>query len=74
MNIVVGGYYKHYKNTCYLYKLVNECTVQIDGVWQPAIIYKREYDDVETLYVRTKEEFMKKFDKIEVGHHIPSTK
>lgn len=68
MSVEIDEYYKHYKNTCYLYKIVDECKIQIDNVWKPAVIYRREYDSNDgDLYVRSVEEFLLKFNKVDVS-------
>ncbi|RXJ86309.1 DUF1653 domain-containing protein [Arcobacter sp. CECT 8985] len=49
--------YIHYKNLK-TYIPINICKIQKNDIWIEAIIYKA---DDESLYVRDKEEFLKKF-------------
>lgn len=51
--------YKHYKNGL-TYIPVDECKIQENDIWVKAVIYKT---DTEELFVRSKEEFKKKFSK-----------
>jgi len=66
MGINTGDLFRHYRNGV-IYEVVNnDMAIQQNDVWVPAIGYKiYEDNNNKTVYVRSLQEFNKKFIKIE---------
>jgi len=60
-------FYEHYKNKKN-YILVDKCMIQENDIWVAAVRY-REFNG-EIFYVRTEQEFYKKFKIIKAGGEI----
>lgn len=64
--IIEGDVFKHYKNTCYFYCIQDFAKIQKDNIWIDAVIYTRLYDSPNIKFVRSKEEFIQKFNKVQI--------
>lgn len=62
----IGDVFKHYKNTCYFYCIQDFAKIQKDNIWIDAVIYTRLYDSPNIKFVRSKEEFIQKFNKVQI--------